>query len=281
MSKIKLIVDSTHDLPKQYLEDHGIVQIPLNIVIDGKTYLDQEEITSDEYLQKLVTLKEIPKTSQPPTGKFAEIYEKYIDEGYEILSLHMTHRLSGTVGSAQTAASMVDGKVTVIDSGFIAQSYGFLIQNVAELIIKHKTMDEIVAAIDLMKKQSKLFLVISQLDYLRKGGRISRGKGFIGGLMNLKPVAEVIDGEIHVLQNARTQNAVVKLLTKEVAQMAEQYQYLRIGISQADAMDLLEKIKKSIEQYTDEKITVNTTTPIVSTHTGPGAIGLSVFGYND
>lgn len=281
MSKIKLIVDSTHDLPQQYLDDHGIVQVPLNIVMDGKTYLDQEEITSEEYLKQLVTLKDIPKTSQPPTGKFAEIYEKYIDEGFEILSLHMTHRLSGTVGSAQTAAGMVNGKVTVVDSGFIAQSYGFIIQNVAELIIKHKSMDEIVAAIDTMKHQSRLFLVISQLDYLRKGGRISRGKGFIGGLMNLKPVAEVIDGEIQVIQNARTQNAVVKLLTKEVAKMADDYKYLRIGISQADAMDLLEKIKGSIEQYTDEKISINTTTPIVSTHTGPGAIGLSVFGYND
>lgn len=281
MSKIKLIVDSTHDLPQQYLDDHGIVQVPLNIVMDGKTYLDQEEITSEEYLKQLVTLKDIPKTSQPPTGKFAEIYEKYIDEGYEILSLHMTHRLSGTVGSAQTAAGMVNGKVTVVDSGFIAQSYGFIIQNVAELIIKHKSMDEIVAAIDMMKHQSRLFLVISQLDYLRKGGRISRGKGFIGGLMNLKPVAEVIDGEIQVIQNARTQNAVVKLLTKEVAKMADDYKYLRIGISQADAMDLLDKIKASIEQYTDEKISINTTTPIVSTHTGPGAIGLSVFGYND
>ncbi|ATD30341.1 fatty acid-binding protein DegV [Macrococcus sp. IME1552] len=281
MSKIKLIVDSTHDLPQQYLDDHGIVQVPLNIVMDGKTYIDQEEITSEEYLKQLVTLKDIPKTSQPPTGKFAEIYEKYIDEGYEILSLHMTHRLSGTVGSAQTAAGMVNGRVTVVDSGFIAQSYGFIIQNVAELIIKHKSMDEIVAAIDTMKHQSRLFLVISQLDYLRKGGRISRGKGFIGGLMNLKPVAEVIDGEIQVIQNARTQNAVVKLLTKEVAKMADDYKYLRIGISQADAMDLLEKIKASIEQYTDEKISINTTTPIVSTHTGPGAIGLSVFGYND
>lgn len=281
MSKIKLIVDSTHDLPQQYLDDHGIVQVPLNIVMDGKTYLDQEEITSEEYLKQLVTLKDIPKTSQPPTGKFAEIYEKYIDEGYEILSLHMTHRLSGTVGSAQTAAGMVNGKVTVVDSGFIAQSYGFIIQNVAELIIKHKSMDEIVAAIDMMKHQSRLFLVVSQLDYLRKGGRISRGKGFIGGLMNLKPVAEVIDGEIQVIQNARTQNAVVKLLTKEVAKMADDYKYLRIGISQADAVDLLDKIKASIEQYTDEKISINTTTPIVSTHTGPGAIGLSVFGYND
>ncbi|MCE4957022.1 DegV family protein [Macrococcoides caseolyticum] len=281
MSKIKLVVDSTHDLPRQFLNDHGIVQVPLNIVIDGKTYLDQEEITSDEYLDKLVTLKDIPKTSQPPTGKFVEIYEKYIDEGYEILSLHMTHRLSGTIGSAQAAANIVDGKVTVVDSGFIAQSYGFIVQNVVELIIKHKSMEEIVAAIEVMKNQSKLFLVISQLDYLRKGGRISRGKGFIGGLMNLKPVAQVIDGEIHVLQNARTQNTVVKLLTKEVAQMAEQYQYLRIGISQADAADLLDKILSSISSYTDEKISINTTTPIVSTHTGPGAIGLSVFGYND
>ncbi|WP_414048143.1 DegV family protein [Macrococcus equi] len=281
MSKIKLIVDSTHDLPQQFLTDNGIVQVPLNIVMDGKTYLDQEEITSEEYLQKLVTLDEIPKTSQPPTGKFAEIYEKYIEEGYEILSLHMTHRLSGTVGSAQAAANMVDGKVTVIDSGFIAQSYGFIIQNVAELIIKHKSMKEIVSAIETMKKQSKLFLVISQLDYLTKGGRISRGKGFIGGLMNLKPVAQVEEGEIRVIQNARTQNSIVKLLTKEVAQMAEEYKYLRIGISQADAEELLEKIKKAVEPYTDEKISLNTTTPIVSTHTGPGAIGLSLFGYND
>ncbi|RXK19234.1 DegV family protein [Macrococcus sp. DPC7161] len=280
MNKIKLVVDSTHDLNPAFIQEHEIIQVPLNIIIDGKTYLDQEEISSSEYLDQLKVLNDIPKTSQPPTGKFVEIYEKYINEGYDILSIHMTHRLSGTVNSAETASKMVEGNVQVVDSGFISQAYGMIIQEVAEAIDAGKSMDELLTLIDHLKKRTKLFLVISQLDHLTKGGRISRGKGFLGGLMNLKPVAEVIDGEIHVLQNARTYNAVVKLLKKEVASMHSHYKQLKIGISVADADELKEKLQAQLAEFTQHEITINVTTPIVSTHTGPGAIGLSILGYD-
>ena len=280
MNKIKLVVDSTHDLNPSFVQEHEIIQVPLNIIIDGKTYLDPEEISSSEYLYKLKVLNDIPKTSQPPTGKFVEIYEKYINEGYDILSIHMTHRLSGTVNSAETASKMVEGNVQVVDSGFISQAYGMIIQEVAKAIEAGKSMDELLNLIDHLKKRTKLFLVISQLDHLTKGGRISRGKGFLGGLMNLKPVAEVIDGEIHVLQNARTYNAVVKLLKKEVASMHSHYKQLKIGISVADADELKEKLQAQLAEFTQHEITINVTTPIVSTHTGPGAIGLSILGYD-
>lgn len=280
MNKIKLVVDSTHDLDSSYIQKHQIIQVPLNIIINGKTYLDQEEISSTEYLEQLKVLKEIPKTSQPPTGKFVEIYEKYISEGYDILSIHMTHRLSGTVNSAETASKMVDGNVQVVDSGFISQAYGLIIQEVTNAIEAGQSMDELLSLIDDLKMRTKLFLVISQLDHLTKGGRISRGKGFLGGLMNLKPVAEVIDGEIQVLQNARTYNAVVKLLKKEIESMHSKYKQLKIGISVADADELKDKLQAQLAEYTDHEITINVTTPIVSTHTGPGAIGLSVLGYD-
>src|SRR5690606_10698355 len=145
-------------------------------LIDGVTYVDQEDISSTEFLEKMKDAKELPKTSQPPIGKIVETYDSLGADGSEIISIHMTSELSGTFSAAQQAAQMTESKVTVVDSQFISLAYGFQIEEVVKMINAGKTVEEIVEEIEVIKNNLRLFVVIGNIDNLIKGGRIGKAK---------------------------------------------------------------------------------------------------------
>lgn len=279
MTKIKLVVDSTTDLSHAYLKENDITVVPLNIVIDGSTYEDQIDITSDIFLEKMRVSKELPKTSQPAIGKLIEAYDELGKDGSEVISIHMTSELSGTYSAAQQAAEITDTKVTVIDSKFISLAYGYQVEEIVEMIKNGYSSEEIVEKHETIKNNMKLYVVIGNIENLVKGGRIGKAKGLIGSLMQIKPIGELIDGKIEMIQNARTQNAVVKFLTKELDAFMETKEILKIGIADANAPQLVQKMIKSIKGKTDfHHFDTVTTTPIISTHTGEGAIGIFFYG---
>jgi len=279
MSKIKIVVDSTTDLSADFLEENNITVVPLNILIDGVTYVDQEDISSTEFLEKMKDAKELPKTSQPPIGKIVETYDALGADGSEIISIHMTSELSGTFSAAQQAAQMTESKVTVVDSKFISLAYGFQIEEVVKMINAGKTVEEIVEEIEVIKNNLRLFVVIGNIDNLIKGGRIGKAKGLLGSLMNIKPIGELINGKIEMMHNARTQNAIVKYLMKELDVFLEKKELIKIGIADANAEQLMTKLMNTIKEKKNFHLfdTV-VTTPVVSTHTGEGAIGVFFYG---
>ncbi|WP_323706624.1 DegV family protein [Mammaliicoccus sciuri] len=279
MSKIKIVVDSTTDLSAEYLEENNITVVPLNILIDGVTYVDQEDISSTEFLEKMKDAKELPKTSQPPIGKIVETYDALGADGSEIISIHMTSELSGTFSAAQQAAQMTESKVTVVDSKFISLAYGFQIEEVVKMINAGKTVKEIVEEIEVIKNNLRLFVVIGNIDNLIKGGRIGKAKGLLGSLMNIKPIGELINGKIEMMHNARTQNAIVKYLMKELDVFLEKKELIKIGIADANAEQLMTKLMNTIKEKKNFHLfDTAVTTPVVSTHTGEGAIGVFFYG---
>ncbi|MBL0846083.1 MULTISPECIES: DegV family protein [Mammaliicoccus] len=279
MSKIKIVVDSTTDLSADYLKENNITVVPLNILIDGVTYEDQTEMSSTEFLEKMREAKKLPKTSQPAIGKIVETYDELGKDGSDIISIHMTSELSGTFSAAQQAAQMTDSKVTVIDSKFISLAYGFQIEEVVKMINEGKNIEEIVEQLEVIKNNLRLFVVIGNIDNLIKGGRIGKAKGLIGSLMNIKPIGEVINGKIEMMHNARTQNAVIKYLMKELDVFLEKKEIIKIGIADANAEQLVNKLMKSIKEKKNiQKFDTAVTTPVVSTHTGEGAIGVFFYG---
>lgn len=279
MNKIKLVIDSTTDLPKDYLEEHDISVVPLNIVIDGVTYEDQTEISSEEFLLKMREAENLPKTSQPAIGKLVETYDKLGEDGSEVISIHMTSELSGTFSAAQQASQMTETKVTVIDSKFISLAYGFQVEEIVKLINEGYTSEEIVKEHENMKSNMRLFVVIGNVDNLVKGGRIGKAKALLGSLMNIKPIGELINGKIEMIHNARTQNAVVKFLLKELDAFLETKEIIKVGIADANAEDLMNKLMNTIKDKKDiHNFETAITTPVVSTHTGEGAIGVFYYG---
>ncbi|MBX8992508.1 MULTISPECIES: DegV family protein [Staphylococcus] len=276
MTKYKIVTDSTSDLPQSFLQQHDVHVIPLNITIDQTSYTDQLDITSDEFLKRLEAGADT-KTSQPAIGQFIETYNNLGADGSKIISIHMTSQLSGTYQTAVQASHMSDSDVTVVDSQSISFGLGYQIKHLIEWTRQGLTVDEILKKIRHLQDNTKLFVVIGQLSQLIKGGRISKTKGLIGNMIKIKPIGTLIDGRLEMIHNSRTQKSVIQFLKKEVHQFIEGHQLKSVGIAHANIIEFVDKIKEQFkEEFQFDDFDVNTTTPVISNHTGQGAIGFVV-----
>jgi DegV family protein with EDD domain len=278
MSKIKIVTDSTLDISKEAAEKLGIIVVPLAITINGETYLDGVDIEPAEFIESMSSAKELPKSSQPSNGAFLEVYDRLGKEGYEVLSIHMTGKMSGTVRSAESAAQMTETNVTVVDSKFISKALSFQVREAAVLANQGKSMEEILDRLDAIREHSKLYIMVDTLENLVKGGRIGKGKAFIGSLLNIKPIASLEDAEYTPVTKVRSHSQVVKFMAKQFAEDVKGKTIRGVGIAHAEAYELAVKIKDSISELTGYKeIEIDYTGPTVSTHTGPGALALMYY----
>ncbi|MCT8138991.1 DegV family protein [Anaerobacillus sp. CMMVII] len=278
MSKVKIVTDSTVDVPIEELAELGVEVVPLTITVDGKSYIDGVDISAKDYISLLKQAKEIPRTSQPSAGVFAEIFDRLGADGSEIISIHITSGMSGTYNSAQSGAGMSTSKVTVVDSKFISYALGFQVLEAAKMAKEGKTRKEILERIETIRENTSLFIMVDTLDYLVKGGRIGRGKALVGSLLRIKPIASLADGVYTPVSKVRTYAQLINYLLKQLETETANKKIKAVAIAQADALGLANQLKDAIEKatgFTDVKI--SDTTPIISTHTGPGAIGFSYF----
>ncbi|KIL48861.1 hypothetical protein KP77_20720 [Jeotgalibacillus alimentarius] len=270
---IKIVTDSTSDLTNEEIEKYGITVVPLTLVIDGESYLDRFEISPSEFMQKMASSKELPKSSQPSAGAFKEVYDQLGEEGSEVISIHMTGKMSGTVRSAESAADLTDTKVTVIDSGFISRALAYQVIESAKAASEGKSSEEIVSLIKNVQGHSSLFVVVDTLENLVKGGRIGKGRAFLGSLLNIKPIASLAGGEYTPVSKARNYNQVAKYLISQYEQDTRGKKVKEVSIVHADGMTLAEKVSGKI----NEEVFLSETTPVISTHTGKGAIGFMYY----
>jgi DegV family protein with EDD domain len=278
ISKIKIVTDSTLDMSIEAAEKLGVVVVPLSVTINGETYLDRVEIGAAEYIDVMRKTVELPKSSQPSAGAFLEVYDRLGEEGYEVLSIHMTGKMSGTVQSAESAAQMTKAKVTVIDSKFISIALGFQIQVAAEMAASGKSMVEILNRLDAMRVNTRLYIMVDTLDNMVKGGRIGKGKALIGSLLKIKPIASLEGAEYNPVAKVRSHSQAVKFFAKQFADDVFGKTIRGVGIVHGDAYELALRVKESITELTDhEDISIDYTGPAISTHTGPGVIALMYY----
>ncbi|MCM3596818.1 DegV family protein [Metabacillus idriensis] len=278
MTKVKIVTDSTGDLSHEMIEKYDIKVVPLTIVIDNESYLDRVDIEPEEFIKKMKDADELPKSSQPPAGKFAEVYDELGADGSSIISIHMTGGMSGTVRSAESAAGMTDADVTVIDSMFISRALAFQVIEAAKMAQAGASKQEILDRIEHIRKNSQLFVTVDTLDNLVKGGRIGRGKAMIGSLLNIKPIASLADGVYTPVTKVRSHSQIVKFLGKQFAEDVKNKTVKAVGIAHADSLALATNLKNALlEMNADYPIDICYTTPVISTHTGPGAIGFMYF----
>lgn len=276
MNKKKIVTDSTSDLSQTYLRENDIHVVPLNLTIDGEAFIDQIDISSEEYIQKIEDNADV-KTSQPAIGKFIELYDELGKDGSEIISIHMTSGLSGTYQTALQASQMTESNVTVIDSKSISYGLGYQIQHIVDWNNEGLPTETIISELVELQKNIKLYVVIGQLNQLIKGGRISKTKGLIGNMMKIKPVGTLVDGKIELVHNSRTQNASIQFLKKEISMFIGNKNIKSIGIAHANIIEFVDKVKKHFsEEFNFTQFDTNVTTPVITTHTGQGAIGLVV-----
>lgn len=278
MTKIKIVTDSTADLSEELLREYHISVLPLSISIDGIVYRDRFDIQPDEFIEKMESAAELPKSSQPPLGAFIELYEELTADGSEVISIHLSSQLSGTYQTAVSASNMVDGKITVIDSMYISKGLGFQVVRAALLAEEGMTAEAIVKDLENLRDRTSLYVTIDHFDNLIKGGRIGKGKALIGSLLKVKPIARLEDGIYTPEKNVRSTSQLIRYLTGQFLSAVKGRTVQAIGIAHADALDLAHRLKDSLlEHIPGIDIDIAYTTPIISVHTGKGAIGFTFY----
>ncbi|MGM0864842.1 MAG: DegV family protein [Bacillota bacterium] len=278
MTKIKIVTDSTVDLSDEVVKELDIHVVPLSISIDGETYLDRVDLSPLSFLEKMKASKELPKSSQPSAGTFVELYDELGKDGSKVLSIHMTGGMSGTVRSAESAAEMSSSDVAVVDSRFISKGLAFQVIEAAKLAKEGKPLEEILKTVGTIRQNTNLFVVVDTLENLAKGGRIGKGRAMIGSLLNIKPIASLEGGEYTPVAKVRSHSQVVKYLTTQFLDDVKGKTIRGVGLVHADGLQLAQNLKaKIIEKTGYDQIDIVPTTPIISTHTGIGAIGFMYY----
>ncbi|MBZ5202617.1 DegV family protein [Planomicrobium chinense] len=277
MPKIHIVTDSTSDLNPEVIKQYNLHVVPLNIQIGGKTYLDRVDLEPKAFLELMANSPELPKSSQPAPGVFKELYDRLGQNGDQVLSIHMTGGMSGTVESARTAAELTDTDVTVVDSRYISHALAFQVLEAADLARAGKTMDEIVARLDLIRENSKLYVILDTLDNMVKGGRIGKGRALVGSILKIKPIASLDGGEYTPVAKARSYKQVVQYLMDDFKERTQGKQVKGIGIAHAEGFNMANPLKQELEAAGFTDIKMDYTTPVISTHTGVGAFAFMFY----
>jgi len=278
VGKVKIVTDSTVDMTPEEFKKYGVEMVPLSISINDEVFLDKIEIEQDEFLQRMRKSKELPKSSQPPAGVFLDVYNRLGQDGSDILSIHMTGGMSGTVLSAESAASMSDANVSVVDSKFISKALSFQVIEAAKMAEAGKSVAEIMERLEIIRNQTGLIIVIDTLENLVKGGRIGKASAFIGSLLNIKPIAILDEGVLNPVSKARSQAQVVKYITKKFTADTNDKNVKGIGIVHVNGFEIADKVRKALAELSGfGDILLEDTTPVISTHTGEGAFAIMYY----
>lgn len=276
MTKVKIITDSTARLTPEEAAQYDISVVPLTVMIDGTVYHDGVSITPSEFIEKMAASKNLPTTSQPSLGAFTEVYET-VPEDVEVLSLHLTHHLSGTVQAAEQAARLVPHDIVVRDSNYIDRALAAQVLVAGRMAQAGASRDEILAELQRVEDNTELYLTVTTLKNLVAGGRLSKASGLIGTLLDIKLGAHVPLGKITMEVKGRGKKTIKGYQDLIFERMhAEPNGIAVIGISHADAAEEAEQLAaRARDEFPEAIVDIAETTPIESTHAGPGAMGIS------
>lgn len=274
MSQVKIVTDSSVTIEPEVVEKYGITIVPLSVMVDGVLYSDAE-LTEGQFLQLMKSSKNLPKTSQPPVGVFAEVFEGLAAEGAQIIAIHMSHALSGTVEAARQGATLANADVTVIDSSFTDQAMKFQVVEAAKLAKEGADLDTVLARIEEVKEKTELYIGVSTLENLVKGGRIGRVTGLLSSLLNIRVVMEMKDHQLEPIVKGRG-NKTFKKWLDELVEKLSRSKIAEIGISYAGAPDWANEMKAQLQSLVETAIPVLETGSIIQTHTGENAFAVLV-----
>ncbi|MFS9135736.1 DegV family protein [Streptococcus mitis] len=270
MTKIKIVTDSSVTIEPELVKQLDITVVPLSVMIDNVVYSDADLKEEGKFLQLMQEAKNLPKTSQPPVGVFAEVFEELSKDGSQILAIHMSHALSGTVEAARQGASLSTADVTVIDSSFTDQALKFQVVEAAKLAQEGKDMEEILTRVEAVKNNTELYIGVSTLENLVKGGRIGRVTGLLSSLLNIRVVMQMKDHELQPIVKGRGAKTFKKWLDELTSSLTER-SVAEIGISYSGSADWAKEMKESLQAYVEKPISVLETGSIIQTHTGENA----------
>ncbi len=276
---VGILVDSGADLPEAVVRAHGIRVVPLLLIEDGRTLRDGVDVTAEEFHARMESGETLPSTSQPPPGDFVAAFERASSEAEVVIGVLVAATLSGIYRSAENAARMVpDLDVRLVDSEAASLLVGLLALKAAELAEAGVPADEVVAEVRRIRRQSGILFTVRNLDRLMASGRVSQFAGWLGGVLDLKPVLGVgPDGRIKAYGKARGPARARKIIMEKVAaEIPPDVGKVRFGVVHVAAPEIASQVCEELTQrFGDAEILVSPITPTISAHLGPGAWGVA------
>ena len=274
-----LVLDSTSDYPEAPARFPNMRFVPLYVRFGDDTYRDYVELSSDEFFEKLRTSPVLPATSQPTPQDFLAAYEELA--GYErIYSIHVSSKVSGTFQSAELAAQELGGdKVRLVDSLTASLAIAMLSHAIQRRLARGTTDEEIDALVERFHRDCEVVFTVETLEYLQRGGRIGRAAALAGSLLNVKPILGVENGEVVAVARVRGRQKAVAEFERRFAAATTDEAGLRVAIAHADAPEwvgTLSELVWRLRPKAEIEFTANLGA-VVSTHTGPGAVGFFWF----
>ncbi|MGY4689783.1 DegV family protein [Salibacterium sp. K-3] len=279
---MKIVTDSTADIPEDLLHKYHITVIPLKVMMGNETFQDGVNLSPEAFYNKLDMMDDVPSTSQPTPYEFETMYQRIREKAGEdvsILSIHLSSSMSGTVQSAVLAAEAVkeEVNVNVIDSGKASYAVGILVIEAAKLAAEGAGIDECRKKLDALMEETSVYFLVDTLEYLHKNGRIGKASALIGSLLKMKPVLSLSgEGVVYPFRKARGKK---KALT--VIQDALQEQYgdrpVHIGVSHAEAEDNGRELLQAAESVLNHRSSTFTKIgAVIGSHTGRGTVSVAV-----
>jgi DegV family protein with EDD domain len=274
--KVAIVTDSTADLPSQLVKARSITVIPLTLNFEGRSLLDGVDIRPSEFYRKLPNVTTHPTTSQPAPGRFAESYSALLADHDEVVSIHISERLSGTYASAIQGAEMTDAKrVHVVDSQLVSMSLGLLTLAATEMATQGAAAESIVERVSVMRERVQTFFSVATLEFLRRGGRIGRASALLGSVLQVKPVLCIRDGLVTPLERVRTFDRALNRIV-ELTREIDAGKGLCVIVGHADAEADAERVARELEPVA-ETLMIQPLGPVVGAHAGPGVVGVGCY----
>jgi DegV family protein with EDD domain len=272
MEKIKIVTDSTADLTRELIEEYNIEVVPLTVHIGEESFKDGS-LTLDEFFDKMKKSTTFPTTSQVNPQDFHDVYKKYLDEGYKILSIHISSALSGTGQSAQIAKDMLESEdIVIIDTMNVSAGIMISLIEAGKMVKAGKSLQEIEAEVRSHKDRIKLLAAFDTLENLVRGGRLSKAAGAVGGILGIKPILNIKDGRLEMKDKVRGTKKALKALTDFAAE-AKVKPGTEVVLIHAKADDMVNPIKAIFDSkgVSCRIVPVGT---VIATHGGPGFAGV-------
>jgi DegV family protein with EDD domain len=274
----KIVVDSSSDIPRDLASKLGIVTVPMPVYIDGITYHEGVDIFPDRFYSDFKDYKDLPKTSQPNPNLLKENYEKILAEGNDVIAIHLSSGLSSTYQSAKMIREMCSSpdRIHIIDS--LGASLGFGLQAIiaSQLLQERSVPSGIIEQIIELRDKMRYVFTIDTLEYLVKGGRVSKTAGFVAGLLDVKPILHFDpEGKIEVFNKVRSRKAAIRklldIIENDIGQPEKQVIGISHSVSLDDATALADEIRSKIPV---KDIVIGDIGCVVGSHVGPGTIAL-------
>jgi len=283
---MRLFADSASDLPKAFFEQEQVVLFPLRVHIGEDEY---EDIRTIDSMKVYDTIRSgvHPKTSQASPEEMLKAFEQLAKDGEQGFYIAFSSELSGTYSTAVMVADQVreeypDLNLTIVDSKAASLGYGLLVKEAVKLRNAGEDHDAIVQKVRFMADHLESLFTVEDLDYMAKGGRISKGSAFVGGLLNIKPLLHVEDGKLVPIEKLRGRKKVIKRMVELMKERGSNLDQQVIAISHADDLEFANTLKSEIEAaYNPKEIEIHMIGSVIGAHTGPGTLALFFFNKTD